>query len=400
MWPDVREAMGFVIKTWDKDEDGVLSGLQHTTLDCKVGGSTSWLGSLYLSALRACREMAVLNGDNTQFVRYADIAGRGSATQAKTLFNGEYYQQVLDGNDYNWYVENNRADKKENHPAFRYGNNYSSGCIADQLLGQWWADQLGLGTIYPRGDEKTAMRNLFKYNFKTSFENEEYPLWVAKEDAGLVNCVWPRNADAELKGQRRLGYSSCVLTGFEYASAAEMIWCGLLKEGFTVVKAIHERYNGKLKTGIHKSAWGYSGNPFGDDESGKFYARSQSSWSLLLACQGYMYDGPRGRIGFKPMWRPADHASFFTTAEGWGLYRQKVNGLTQTASIDLRYGRLAVRELVFNLEVGIQAGSVKVTGPGGAVQSGFNVSGTELTVRLNKEFQVESPAELHVHVSK
>lgn len=92
----------------------------------------------------------------------------------------------------------------------------------------------------------------------------------------------------------------------------------------------------------NSACWGYGGNPFGDDEAGKFYARAMSSWSLLLACQGFIYEGPAGKIGFRPTWNPDNHASFFTAAEGWGLFTQQRSDDRQTMRIDLRYGRLAI----------------------------------------------------------
>ena len=36
-------------------------------------------------------------------------------------------------------------------------------------------------------------------------------------------------------------------------------------------------------------------------ECGRFYARALSSWSLLLAAQGFIYEGPRARIGFRSL---------------------------------------------------------------------------------------------------
>ena len=72
-----------------------------------------------------------------------------------------------------------------------------------------------------------------------------------------------------------------------------------------------------------------------------------SSWGLLLACQGLVLDGPAGVIGFKPRWQPEDHRSFYTGPEGWGLFVQRRRGGVQTEEIQVRYGRLTVRELVF-----------------------------------------------------
>src|SRR3989304_6189715 len=74
-----------------------------------------------------------------------------------------------------------------------------------------------------------------------------------------------------------------------------------------------------------------------------------SSWSLLLACQGFIYDGPRGVLGFKPNFQPDDHRSFFTTAEGWGIFSQRREAGAQTEKIDVRYGKISLKELVFEL---------------------------------------------------
>ncbi|MHC4169049.1 MAG: GH116 family glycosyl-hydrolase, partial [Planctomycetota bacterium] len=138
-----------------------------------------------------------------------------------------------------------------------------------------------------------------------------------------------------------------------------MITSGLLKEGFTIVEAAADRYDGELRTGMTDRAWGYSGNPFGDDECGKFYARAMSNWSVLLACQGFVYDGPAGLIGFKPVWSPDDHVSFFTAAKGWGVLTQRRKGNRQTESIEVRYGRLRLKSLVFQIPA--ETNSITVT---------------------------------------
>src|SRR5258708_35779197 len=62
LWPMVKKALEFAIRTWDPDEDGALSSAQWNTLDGDLGGSTTWIGSLYLSALGACERMAVMHG--------------------------------------------------------------------------------------------------------------------------------------------------------------------------------------------------------------------------------------------------------------------------------------------------------------------------------------------------
>jgi len=78
-------------------------------------------------------------------------------------------------------------------------------------------------------------------------------------------------------------YADEVMSGFEYSAAAAMVQAGLLREGFAVVHAAWLRYDGRLRPNLSGGAWGYSGNPFCDDECGRFYARPMSIWSMLLA---------------------------------------------------------------------------------------------------------------------
>lgn len=352
IWPSVRDALQFIIDTWDDDHDGVLDGIQHTTLDCKVAGSTPWLGSMYLAALRAGEDMARVVGDTERAKAYRKMHVSGSCIQDETLFNGEYYVQHVDGHPedlFDYYTE--KGFRHKTHPAFIGGQNWFNGCEIDQMLGQWWANQLDLGWLYPREHVRSAMRSVFKYNYvpkMKAYKARPVP-WVDPEDGGMVVLTFPKGVDKRLKGKKRLGYYTCTLTGFEYAAAATMIQSGLLREGFTVVRTISDRYDGRLRVGLHKTTWGYSGNPFGDDESGKWYARAQSAWSLLLAAQGYMYDGPEGVIGFDPAWKPKDHRSFFTVADGFGVFSQKRRSRKQVCSIDMRDGQVAVRKLALHV---------------------------------------------------
>ncbi len=348
VWPRVRKAMEYVIVTWDKDEDGVPMGQQHNTLDAALSGSTSWLGTLYLAALGASEKMALLEGQDDLAGRYRKIRLAGAKKQDSALFDGEYYIQI---------------------PNELKGENYLTGCHIDQLLGQWWAFQLDLGWLYPQGHVRTALRSLFKYNFRTDFKNVKtfttgapwkgFPRkFVRDDDHGLMMTTWPKGGRPEPGKQLR--FADEVMSGFEYSAAAAMITSGLLEEGFTVVKAAEDRYDGQWRSGLTDRAWGYSGNPFGDDECGKFYARAMSIWSVLLACQGFIYDGPAGLMGFIPVWQPDDHVSFFTAAEGWGVFAQRRDGNMQTEKIEMRYGKVRVASLIFQVSNEIKSITVTV----------------------------------------
>ena len=381
-WPRIRKAMDFAVATWDRDEDGVPAGAQHNTLDGELGGSTTWLGGLYLAALAASERMALRQGQDDLAERYRRIRASGAKKQDETLFNGRYYVQVPDPT-----------------PRQDYGN----GCAIDQMLGQWWAHQLDLGWLYPPDRVRTALRSLFGHNFRTDFRGvpQRPRKFVADDDAGMQMICWPKGD----RPARHILYADEVMSGFEYSAAAAMVQAGLPREAFVVVLAASDRYDGRLRTGLAgdlrggRSAWGYSGNPFGDDECGKFYARPMSVWAMLLACQGFVYDGPAGVIGFRPAWRPEDHRSFFTAAEGWGLFSQRIDKQRQTEQIHLRYGRLALRELRFELPAGIDAGKVTVLLGEKALPATFRTDGRGLRVTLARPVVLEAGAELRIDVA-
>ncbi|HUT34717.1 MAG TPA: GH116 family glycosyl-hydrolase [Planctomycetota bacterium] len=361
-WPKIKLAMDFLIAANDKDEDGVLAGPQWNTLDCNTGGNTSWLGTLYLGALAASEKMAVLQGDAEAAARYRKIRASGSKRQDETLFNGDYYIQVPDAQPH---------------------RDYHDGCHIDQLLGQWWAHQLDLGWLYPPDHCARAMAALFQHNFRTNFRGvRQAPRkFVADADAGLQMICWPK----QNRPPNHTIYADEVMTGFEYSAAAMMLYAGQMKEGFAVVRSVADRYDGRARTGLSgggTSSWGHSGNPFGDDECGKFYARPMSIWSLLLACQGFVYDGPAGLIGFRPIWKPEDHASFWSGAEGWGLFTQKREVSRQTERIEVRHGKLQVKSLVFELPKDAKPSKLAVTLGGKPLDAMHELNAERLTITL------------------
>ncbi|HUT79333.1 MAG TPA: glucosylceramidase, partial [Polyangia bacterium] len=246
-----------------------------------------------------------------------------------------------------------------------------------------------LGWLYPPGHVRSALGALFRHNFRPRLRDyRQAPRkFVHDDDAGMQMITWP-------KGPRPSGhilYADEVMSGFEYSAAAAMVQAGLLREGLAVVRAASLRYDGRLRTGLTGSdtaSWGYSGNPFGDDECGKFYARPMSVWSMLLACQGFVYDGPAGAIGFRPAWKPEEHASFFSGAEGWGLFTQKRAGRTQTERLDVRYGKLRVRTLLFELPENAKPTKVSVAVGGRAIRLTHKLKDAALTISLPAEVTV------------
>jgi non-lysosomal glucosylceramidase len=61
------------------------------------------------------------------------------------------------------------------------------------------------------------------------------------------------------------------------------------------------------------------------------------------------------------VWRPDDHVSMFTAAEGYGLFTQKRDATGQTERIEMRGGQLRVAQLAFETPEGKTPSAVTVS---------------------------------------
>jgi hypothetical protein len=66
-----------------------------------------------------------------------------------------------------------------------------------------------------------------------------------------------------------------------------------------------------------------------------------ASYALLLALSGYRYDAIQGALAFAPRIHEQEFACFFTTATGWGLFRQAPG----RARIEVRGGEIRLDSL-------------------------------------------------------
>ena len=327
VWPKVKLATDWLVNRIDPDRDGVPSGRQPNTYDCDVSGANTFIGSQYLAALSAAVRMARIMGDRAAAAAWTAILRAGMRNQNERLWNGEYYIQI---------------------PETPGANDYNTGCHSDQLLGQWWAHQLGLGYLYPVENVRSALGAIMRHNYRSDFHGfEQRPRrYVLDPEGGLLMCTWPRGG----RPDPFIIYADEVWTGMEYAVAGLMTYEGMVEAARKLVSTARGRYDGRLREGLNS---GPGGNPFNELECGKFYARAMSSWSLLLASQGLVLDGPAGVIGFRPRWQAHDHRSFFTAPEGWGLFVQTRDGRYQTEAIQVRHGQVLVQQLVFELPEGV-----------------------------------------------
>lgn len=339
-WTFIKKATEWLIAN-DENDDGIIESNQHNTLDTDWYGPVSWLSGMYAAALLAAAALADEVGDAQFAAKCRSIAEKGRDALVGQLFDGEYFI--------------NKPD-----PARADTINSGSGCEIDQVLGQSWAWQVGLGRVLPEKETLSALRSLWKYNFTPDVgpyrEVHKPGRWYAMPgEAGLLMCTFPRadwNYDkAKGKGADwAAGYFNECMNGFEYQVAGHMIWEGLLQEGLAVTRAVHDRYDASRR------------NPWNEVECGDHYARSMASYGVFLAACGFAYHGPEGHIGFSPRLAPEKFQAAFTAAEGWGTYRQEISGPALKAEIEVKYGSLHVNTIELTPPQGAGMTSVSLTG--------------------------------------
>jgi uncharacterized protein (DUF608 family) len=365
-WPHIRQATRFLIGQ-DANADGLIEGSQHQTYDENYFGANTMVGSLYLGALRAAQEMAWDVGDDTFAAECGRVVEAGRERSVEALFNGEYFIQDVD---------------LEQHREWQY----AKGCLADQVFGQGWAHQVGLGYLYPEESVLSSLRAIWKYNWAPDVgpqnKAHEPERWFAYPgEAGLFTCTWPKGPHL---GPRSTRYRDEIWTGIEYQVAGHMAWEGMVTEALAICRGVHERY--------HPSKH----NPWNEIECGDHYARALASWGVLLGLSGFEYHGPKGHLAFAPRITPDAFRCAFTAAKGWGNLSQRRDGRTQTDEVAVRWGALRVRSLALDLPVGVVLEDAAVTLDGAPVVSVAEQHGRRVTVTVAEDVVVHAGGELRV----
>ncbi|MBQ8061568.1 MAG: hypothetical protein IJ205_06495 [Bacteroidales bacterium] len=292
-WPECKSALGFAWKEkgWDGNQDGVMEGSQHNTMDVNYFGPNPQMGFWYMGALRATEEMAKAMKDKEFAKKCHALFEKGSEWMDANLFNGEYYEhKITDPETFLFLPEG--SDKT---PPFQLGK----GCLVDQLVGQYMAHICGLGYLGDKDHIRKTLESIMKYNFVSdvsgNFNNMRS--YVMGHEACLLMASWPKG-----RLEVPFPYFPEAMTGFEYCAATGMLYEGMEADALKCIKAIRERFDGARR------------NPFDEPECGKHYARSMASWSAVIAMSGFNYSGVDKRFCITD--RPGKW--FWSNGSAWG----------------------------------------------------------------------------------
>jgi hypothetical protein len=312
LWPAVRQSMDYCIETWDPKGKGILEEPHHNTYDIEFWGPDGMCTSFYLGALTAAVAMGEAVGDDVS--RYAELLGKGQEFMEASLFNGEYFHQLVqlegleapnpvEGAEGSWNTDYSPEAiellQKEG-PKYQYG----TGCLSDGVLGLWIGRMSGLGAIIDSQKVRAHLEAVHRYNLKHELSdhiNPQRPGFALGGDGGLLLCTWPKGGQPTLP----FVYSNEVWTGIEYQVASHLMIHGRVEQGLEIVRVLRDRYDGTRR------------NPFDEYECGHWYARALASYGLLQGLTGIRYDAIEktlyvdSRVG-------DDFRSFLSTATGFG----------------------------------------------------------------------------------
>ena len=198
LYPSVKNALAYawIEGGWDGDQDGVMEGVQHNTMDVEYYGPNPQMNIWYLGALRAMEEMAIHMSDNEMAAKCNKLYLNGSSWVDENLFNGEYY--------YHQIMVPDKATIPKEH-----------------LIGMGAED----------------------------YGNPDYQLG---DEAALLMAAYP--------GTRPVNpfpYFTEVMTGFEYAAAVGMLYEGQIENGIQCIKNIRDRYDGRKRSPFNEAECGH-----------------------------------------------------------------------------------------------------------------------------------------------
>ena len=330
LWPHVKRAVEFcwIKGGWDADRDGVMEGCQHNTMDVEYYGPNPQMGVWYLGALRAAEEMARYVGDDDFAKTCRQLFERGKAWIDENLFNGEYYEHKIQApKDISEIAPSllvGMGAKDPAKPDYQLGE----GCLVDQLVGQYTAHVCGLGYLLEPAHVRRTLCSIMKYNLREGLYGHFNCMrsFALGDESALLMASYPKSRPAN-----PFPYFSEVMTGFEYAAAAGMLYEGQVKEGLSCIRNIRDRYDGEKRS------------PFDEAECGHHYARAMASWAAVPALTGFGYSGVEKSMSFAAR----EGTFFWSNGYAWGSCSLKRTWKGMKADLSVLYGEVALSR--FNL---------------------------------------------------
>ncbi len=329
IYDKLRKTVEFSWKNWDKNKDGLIEDEQHTTYDVELYGENPFTSFIYLASLKAMAEISDFVNDIFLKNECEKIYENGRRKIIEELWNGEYFIQ--------------KCNKK---PVPKY--QFLNGCLTSQLLGQFFADVLNLGSIVDKKYIKKTLHSILKYNFKNFSEHTNFMrIYGLGNEKGIIVCSFPKDDRPEIP----MPYCDEVWTGEEFVISSLLIKRGEFKKAKEIVDAMDDRYDGEKR------------NPFCHIECGYHYGRGLSAFGLILSLGGFFVDNVKKEIHFSPVSISNNLNLFFSSGTGWGYFKWLEKKKKEIFEIKILKGFIEFQKVIFkNRNKGKKKINVKING--------------------------------------
>jgi uncharacterized protein (DUF608 family) len=331
LWPKVKKALEFcwIKGGWDADRDGVMEGCQHNTMDVEYYGPNPQMGVWYLGALRAAEEMARYLGEDDFAATCRRLFEQGKKWIDANLFNGEYYEHEVrppkDKSEIAPSLLVGMGAKDPTMPDYQLG----SGCLVDQLVGQFMSHVCGLGYLLEPANVGKTLDAIMKYNLREGMYAHFNCMrsFAMGDESALLMASYPKD-----RPKNPFPYFTEVMTGFEYTAAAGMLYEGQTEDGLKCIQNIRDRYDGQKRS------------PFDEAECGHHYARAMASWAAVLALTGFNYSGVEKSMTFAAK----DGTFFWSNGYAWGSCSIKQSARGREIELSVLQGELALSTFILS----------------------------------------------------
>ena len=374
-WTKIKKAVEFIMLQ-DKNKDGMEDTPMENTLDALWHGEIAWIVGLCIAGVRAGQAMAEEMNDKEFADQCSQYVELGSKNMEQYLFNGEYFIH--------------RADPEVGKKEIGSFNT----CHIDQVYGQAWAWQVGLGRIISEEKTVSALNALWKYNYMPDVgpyinKHNGGRFYAIAGDGGMVMNTNPKNDENPYGNAKawQIGYFDECMSGFEHQVAAHMMAEGMTEESLVLTRSIHDRYHA------------FKRNPFNEIECSDHYGRAMASYGTFISACGFTYHGPKGHIGFSPKLTPENFRAPFTAAEGWGTYSQQRDEKSFLAQLQVNYGKLNLKMVSVDLDKNQKAVNVEVKYKHKIIPCRFTQTGFRCEVDFTENLSVTTDQLLSVKIS-
>ncbi|MBI4557133.1 MAG: hypothetical protein HY706_06070 [Candidatus Hydrogenedentes bacterium] len=273
LYPKLKLAMEYVLSK-DQDQDGLpeQSSLSTTFDTWAVYGVNSYTAGLWIAAIRAYSKLARRLGHGQEARKYEDLLPRAIESFEKRLWSEEHgYYRLF-------------HETKPNPDGSRGSGD---GCHSGQLAGQWYANFLSLGNLFPRERVDRALDAMQRLNEKiTGIANGAMPDESPWENPASVPV--PPNAD--------WGWPSFSAT--HYASL--LMYQGRTDRGLYAIQKMYKNVHAKAGLIFNQPLmWDLDRNlPCGWGQ--ERHAGSLAIWHVLYALQGFYLNLPEQTLWVCP----------------------------------------------------------------------------------------------------